>query len=205
MANNGPDHVLPGQLALPIGAAAAPPPPPPLVVAGPPTDEPPRPSSTLEYTKRWLQERIDEGVACPCCEQFAKIYKRPMTGTMAHALILIYRHFLDRNVGEWLHVPTYLTAMSGLGPMARGGDWAKLVHWGLILEKGDVRDDGSNRAGYYKITDEGRQFVECRIKVFKYVWIYNGVAFARDMDCPLVSIRDVLGTRFDYAELMKPA
>jgi hypothetical protein len=207
---NGPDGALPGQMTLPLTAPAPPAQPP----SAPPTvptvsddddEPPPLPSCTLEEARQWLQGHLAVGVSCPCCTQFAKIYKRPMTGTMAYALVLIYRHFRSATVGSWLHVPTFLTAQSGLGPVARGGDWAKLVYWGLIRDKGDVRDDGSNRAGYYQITDHGCQFVECKVRVPKYVWIYDGQALTRTEEPELVSIRDVMGTKFDYSELMRPA
>ena len=33
-------------------------------------------SMTLTEAKQWLKERLDEGTRCPCCNQYAKIYKR---------------------------------------------------------------------------------------------------------------------------------
>ena len=66
------------------------------------------------------------------------------------------------DAAEWLHVPSYIAEMVADHPRraaAVRGDWAKLKFWGLIEEKPDVRDDGSPRVGYWRMTPLGRQFV----------------------------------------------
>src|SRR5271167_915579 len=54
------------------------------------------------------------------------------------------------------------------------GDWAKLRHWGFLIEKPEVRDDGSKRNGFYKITQRGIDFVHGRIHVRKFIYLYAG-------------------------------
>ena len=159
---------------------------------------------TIAQGQDWLRPRLTVGAICPLCHQFAKIYKRKLSSSMAYALILIYRAF--RNGPDvWLHVPEYLSRNSLFGVVVRGGDWAKLVHWGLIVSKGDeVRDDKSPRTGLYKITDLGRAFVEGRVSVPRYAYIYNEQCL-RMSDETLVTIQQALGDRFNYAELMSPA
>jgi hypothetical protein len=158
-------------------------------------------TATLEEAKAWLRLRVDEGEHCPCCTQFAKVYRRPMTSSMAYALVLIYRHF--RTATDWLHVPSYLSEVSKVGEAVRGGDWAKLTHWGLLEEKPvEDRGDGSPRAGFYRLTSLGSEFVEGRARVQRHVWIYDGRQMNRQDD-ETIDIHAALASRFNYAELMR--
>jgi len=84
------------------------------------------------------------------------------------------------------------------------GDWAKLKYWGLIEEKPDVRDDGSPRVGYWKMTPLGRQFARRQVKVPSHVYIYNGEALQRAVE-EQITIDDALGTEFSYDEIMGAA
>ena len=157
-------------------------------------------TTTLHAAKVWLAKKIDDGAECPCCGQLAKVYKRKLNGSMVFVLTLIEK---DRT-GDWIHVPSYINAKVKDPAVAAAvrGDWAKMVHWGLIEERRGVRSDGSTRVGYYKITSAGRRFVQNRIRVPKHVWIYDGEAIER-ADTETVSIVEALGDKFDYAELMR--
>jgi hypothetical protein len=155
--------------------------------------------TTLEESKQWLRERFADGARCPCCDQFVKLYKRKLNSSMAHALILIYK-FFENNQDEWLHVPSYLSQISSSATV-RGGDWSKLRYWGLIEPQKAVRDDGSERVGNYRITGRGKQFVLAQIRVPKHVFLYNQKPISRE-DTETVSIREALGEKFNYAELM---
>jgi len=154
-------------------------------------------SETLEDAKAWLRARFEEGARCPCCDQFVKLYKRKLNSTMARALILVYHYFERPDADEWLHVPSYLNWTQALG------DAAKLHRWALIEPKGGIRDDGSTKVGYYRITDLGRRFVRGEASVPKYVYLYNQKVVNRsDADTTRTTITEALGDRFDYAELM---
>lgn len=164
-------------------------------------DTPPNGQATLDDSRAWLASRINDGAACPCCAQFAKVYRRPLTGSMAYVLLLIERWTRTSMRTEWLHVPSYLSEQSHVGVAVRGGDWAKLVHWGLIEERPVVRADGARHAGYYRITQLGLDFVNDRVLVPKYVFLYNRKKLDRTTD-KMVSIDKALGKNFNYAELM---
>lgn len=156
-------------------------------------------TASLDEAIAFVTANIQEGVECPCCAQLAKRYKRKLNSSMAYALILIYRSF--RTSSDWLHVPEYLAAVCKTGPTIRGGDWAKLVHWGLITGKDDaIRKDGSRRVGFYKITDLGRAFVEGRERVPKHVFLYAQRLVG--VDKTTVSISEALSEKFNYGELM---
>jgi hypothetical protein len=162
-------------------------------------------TATLAAAKDWLRERVRKGAPCPCCAQYARVYERQITGAMAVALVIIERYF--RTHTDWLHTPTYLTEHCPVGVTIRGGDYTKLVHWGLLEEKPEIRDDGSRRAGYYKITPAGVDFARGATRVPKYVAIYNMQPVLSKKDVSTVSIYDVLGRskfkNFDYGELMR--
>lgn len=149
-----------------------------------------RPDITIVQAREWLRVRVDDGVKCPCCTQFAKVYRRRIHTTMARDLITAYR-----NTGhDWFHLPTLLGGR-------HQGDFPKLAHWGLIVEMPAVREDGSSRAGWWCVTEDGRRFALGQTRVPKYARIYDGRLLGLDAT-ETVSIRDALGDRFDYDELM---
>lgn len=164
-------------------------------------------TTTLAEAKTWLRKRVRQGAACPCCRQFAMVYERTITGAMAVALIVIERFFRGNTEGEWLHAPTYLTKHCPVGVAIRGGDYAKLVHWGLLEERpAEVRKDGSKRTGYYRITEKGSRFVYGHVTVPMHVAIYNQRPIPSRRPEKFISIHDVLAkgkfARFSYDELM---
>ena len=57
------------------------------------------------------------------------------------------------------------------------------------------------RAGWWRLTEQGSAFVQGLMKVQKYAKIYDSRLLK--LDGELVTIRDVLGSRFNYDELMR--
>lgn len=104
--------------------------------------------------------------------------------------------------GEWLHVPSFLSELieNPKEPTARGGDWAKAVYWGLIEAKPGRREDSSPRNGFWKLTNTGRSFVRGEIEIQEKVAIYNGESLW--FEGKRIGVREALGRKFDYAELM---
>lgn len=144
----------------------------------------------LEDAKDWLRMHLDEGARCPCCMQYAKVYRRKIHAAMARDLCRAYR---TAGGGRLFHVRTVLGH--------DGGDFAKLAYWGLIEELDATRDDGSNRAGMWRITPLGVDYIRNRIRLPKYARVYDGRCLGLD-DSEVAGIIDALGTRFDYSALM---
>lgn len=137
-----------------------------------------------------LRELVDDGHECPCCRQFAKVYRRRIHASMAAGLIAFYRAY-DL---AWGYVPDVL-------PTDRlSADFPKLRYWRLIEEELEERDDGSSRTGRWRVLPYGAAFVAGRVSVPKYARVYDGRCLGLVGDP--VTIRDALGKRFDYAELM---
>lgn len=147
--------------------------------------------ATLGQAKVWLRERLDEGAECPCCTQFAKVYRRKFNSSMGFGLIKMFRvHGL-----AWGHGPSTST-------LARlGGELARLSMWGLLEEATEKREDGG-RAGWWRVTPAGEAFVRGETRVAPYAYIYDGRLLRLDLSERKVSIIDVLGRKFNYAELM---
>jgi hypothetical protein len=154
---------------------------------------------TLSQATEYLSKNLNDGVACPCCGQFAKRYRRKITSSMAYALILINRAHKQYPEKKWLHVERYLKQLPGV-PTSMRGDFAKLIYWDLIVKEDRIRDDGSSRNGYYAITSAGRSFVSGGLSVPKYVLIYNNQFQGFEGD--YITIKQSLGSKFNYNELM---
>lgn len=143
---------------------------------------------TLGEARALLRDLVDEGAECPCCRQFAKVYKRKIHSRMARDLIQFYR----AHWGGWGHSTETLGATAP--------DFVKLAYWGLVEAMPGEREDGSSRVGLWRVTPKGVNFLFARITVPKYARIYDGrcLGFTGDP----VMIGDALGKKFRYDELM---
>lgn len=156
---------------------------------------------SLEDAKLFVQQNLRTGCICPTCGQLAKVYRRTLHATMAHALCLIYCYFREHPEHTWLHIPEFLVRMKGNSTVA-GGDVAKLRYWGVIERASGHRADGNDKLGRYSITETGRSFVEGKIAVPRYVYIHNQLLL--NLSEETVTIQQALGQRFNYADLIKP-
>lgn len=78
-----------------------------------------------------------------------------------------------------------------------------LLHqWGLIEEVPDDADPQKKKAGFYRVTERGVQFVRGEIRVNKFVYLYDNRLLNISGDTETVSMQEALGDRFDYQELM---
>lgn len=148
---------------------------------------PPTIRDTIEYGKAWLRARLDDGDHCPLCGQHAKMYKRKINSGMARSLIHIYR------IGGtgWVHV-------RAIGAQSR--EEGKLAYWGLLEEQQSTGVHGG-RAGYWRVTPKGVAFIRGHQAVPKYAKVYNGKVYGFEGNP--VSIKDALGEKFNYEDLMR--
>ena len=157
-----------------------------------------------EARQHVLKHRTDAfGVPCPCCDQLVKVYRRRINGAMALVLLALAKQAIAKGSREWLHVPNFVRAIpfSANLSVKSGGDWSKLRFWGLIEMRSGVRDDGSKRNGWYRITQEGVDFALKKTTVPKYALITNQQFLGFD-GSERASIDDALGKKFRYDELM---
>lgn len=148
----------------------------------------------LAEARALLRTLVADGCICPCCTQNAQVYSRPLHAGMARQLLTIYR-----TVGtDWAYLPDVLAALARSG--AGSGDVAKLRYWGLLEQQEGVRDDGSNRTGHWRVTLAGREWVLGRTTVPQRALVYNRKLLRLTGDP--ITIRDALGKKFNYDELM---
>ena len=143
---------------------------------------------SLEDARREVEVGKWQGIECPCCNQWAKVYPRTLSHGYAKALIQIYREAHR----TWVHVQSLPN-----GP--KGGDYAKLRFWGL-LEKSPERQEGEQSAGMWRVTRAGRLFVLGRSEVPKYALIYDDQFYG--FEGPEISIHEALGKKFRLDELL---
>ena len=140
----------------------------------------------------WLRQKKIK--LCPCCGQKVKIYPRKLNVNMARWLIWLVKAYKEER--RWWSVNEGPVLQNRKG----GGDFAKLVHWGLIRER---IDEGSSKrkSGFWKPTQKGAMFVRGKIDVPSHVHLYNNEIVGWS-DEP-VTIEEALGKEFSYRELMR--
>lgn len=146
----------------------------------------------LGEARDWLRQRVGHGAHCPCCTQWAQVYRWSLYATAAYALIIFYR------LGGTTDF-VYSGRLKDRGHRGHG-DASRLTHWRLVVRDEEPREDGG-KAGYWKVTALGEAFVLNRKTIPKYAYIYDGRCLR--FDGPPVTIRDALGKRFNYDELMQ--
>ena len=156
---------------------------------------------TLADAKRELFNAMDDGTHCPCCDKYVRRYRRKFNSSMARALIwLSQQHgrlgMMYGIAGEhcWIDVPK-------LAPrwLVQTNQLPTVRWWGMI-ERHPATGDAKKHSGLWRVTPQGVRFVMGREAVPSTVVTYNGepVGFEGDK----ITIREALGTKFDYAELM---
>lgn len=146
--------------------------------------------ATVTSAKNWLRAHAERGAICPCCKQYVKIYRRALGTQMARWLIWLVR--------SWEHTPMHWIDVKE-SPV-RGGDYAKLLHWGLVEQKQPSRDSDTKDTGLWRPTHLGIDFVMRRTRVPSHVYIYNNNRLK--FEAHTVDIVEALGKRFSYKELM---
>lgn len=144
---------------------------------------------TLGQAREWLSEQLmDKGATCPCCNQFARVYKRKLNANMARTIVQGYQ----KAKLDWFHAPTVV---------GDRGELAKLRYWGLVEEEHAVRPDGG-RTGWWRITVAGERFVLGKIWVPAHALVYDSKLLRLDDSGGRINITDALGRKFNYRELM---
>lgn len=156
------------------------------------TGQPPTDADSIRDGKLWLRQQLKKGAHCPLCGQRAQMYHRKINSGMARSLIHMYR-IAGPHPDRWIHV-------SQIGAKSR--EEGKLVHWGLLEEQKAVGLHGG-RAGYWRLTQKGLDFVQGKTTVHSHVFIYDGRFYG--FDGSQVTIKDALGAKFDYNELLNGA
>jgi hypothetical protein len=150
---------------------------------------------SLSAARAQVLSNLDKGGTCPCCAQFAKAYKRALNAPMAVWLIWLVRAY--EREPRWYDFREGPTLQARKG----GGDFAKLVHWGLILMAPNDVMPNKRTSGLYRPTARGLAFVHGHVTVPSHVKLYDNKVIG--WSDGQATIQDALGESFDYAELMR--
>lgn len=151
---------------------------------------------TIPQAKIHLRDHWQEGLACPCCGQYVKLYRRSIHSRMARALLLM-RATLKGDIDEQYIDVHKMFADLGEKP---NNDYVKLAYWGLIEPKEGNRDDKSPRNGLWRITSKGLHFAQDELTVAKYVYVYNKRVYM--MSEGQTDIISTLKNKFNYQDLI---
>lgn len=150
------------------------------------------PTRTIAEGRQWLRDRLGGGATCPCCDQYAKEYKRKITRTMVKALGMLYAAEAQH---RFVHSPTALKA-----DVNAAREVGKLAYWGLVEEETTQHRVDGGRAGYWKVTQKGVDFLRGAERVPRYAHVYNGRVLGHSG--PQMHVRSV-APAFNLAELME--
>jgi hypothetical protein len=140
---------------------------------------------------RWIREKLDahadRAPLCPCCDQHYARRQRILSAGLANDLIEMAR---TPTIDGWIDI-------ADVGPT--GGDYAKLVHWGLI-EHAKNEDPSKGYSGRWKVTDKGWAFLRGAITVPKAVFLLPHNKFSGFSEAH-TNIHEALGSPFDIRDL----
>lgn len=144
---------------------------------------------SLSAVRRELADQLEEGSRCPCCDQHAQVYRWSLYATAARALIHLYR------IGR---TDTFVESKEVKLP-GQGSRMSELRHWELVEQESERRPDGG-KSGFWCVTPLGEEFVLGRATIPRYVYVYSGRVLWVGGEPR--TIRDALGRRFNYDEMM---
>jgi hypothetical protein len=149
----------------------------------------------LNEAKALVNKYLEDGIKCPCCGQLCKMYKRTLNAQMARALIWLVFKFEKEK--RWYNINEFPLIQGRHG----GGDFAKLSFWDLINEKKKDNTDGDKRtSGFWMPSQLGISFVNQESRVPRQVYLFDNKVYGWSYDT--ITIRDALGNKFSYHELM---
>jgi hypothetical protein len=152
------------------------------------TSEAPNLTDTIEHSREWLDENRHEGVSCPSCEQYVKVYRRTINGGMVRTLATMYQ-----KAGlEFVHVPSL--------KVDTNHEVSQLAWRGLVEEEKRVREDGG-RAGFWKVTLAGALWLKGMTSAPKYAIVYNNKVLELTED-DTVRVTDVKTKNFNLQEII---
>lgn len=140
---------------------------------------------TLQQARDYVAKNREDGVSCPCCGLYCKDYRRKINAEAARFLCRVIVQF--GRTRDWVNVRDVIETNTFAST-----NGTHLVHWGL-LEHGEK--------GFWKPTAKGIEFAKGKIRVQKYVILYDNKPLR--FEGALVDIKQCLKERFDFDEIMR--
>lgn len=132
---------------------------------------------------------------CPACGRYCKVYHRKLHSGIARQLIALHRFASTMLEGEFVHSSAIRKVCGGYA------DFTLAKHWGLVRARVNISEPNKKDNGYWQLTADGVAFVRGHIEIAKYLYLFDDQAIGQSEET--VDIREVLGKKFNYAELME--
>jgi len=160
---------------------------------------------TLEEARTQVMASLDEGSQCPCCDQYARMYKRRLPPAAIKGLLGLYS--LAREDGhDYYHIKDIYETSYAKDVLNIGSIFGLCAHFGLMISEVREKDEDNlgepvTCSGMWKITELGIDFIEGRKGIHKYILMYNGEVLGRSET--FVNIDEALNHPFNYAEIFE--
>jgi len=147
----------------------------------------------LDELRREVEEHLQPGepaMHCRVCGRYVFLGKHKIDSAMARALVRLYKYDCH-HPGDWMDYRNY---------RARGESrkHSLLRHWGLVQRADKKTGPG---AGFWRITERGKAFIEERVQVPAAAHLYNDTCYG--FTKRTTGIRHALGNAFDLDELLQ--
>jgi len=148
----------------------------------------------LREAREELFTRLDDGVRCPCCDQYARRYRRNFNSTMARSLLWLVKSWLHREDGKWIDVPRNAPRW-----LVRSNQLPTVRWWGLV-ERPPSDDPKRKHSGLWQPTPSGVAFAQGTLLIPAKAVTYRGIV--EGFEGQEITVKQALGKHFDYAEIM---
>ena len=128
---------------------------------------------------------------CPTCDQHVKEYKKSLSSNSARFLFSLVSISRTKPEG-WVHYSDCIY---------NSRNYPEVAYWGLAHTQRDESKE-KKTSGLWKPTRLGIDFINNKVKIPKYVHVYNSKVVKFD-DKESISIIDAFGNKFSYEDLMR--
>ena len=147
--------------------------------------------SLLEAKAEFDMAIKGDGMTCPCCNRWGKVYGYRVNSTMVRGLFWLF----IAGKGDWINIqekaPRFILRSKSLSTMK---------YWGLVERKPKGLSDGKRSSGIWKITNDGISFIHRNLYINKKVFVFDDKVVARSDE--LVGVDDCIRNKFLYDELL---
>lgn len=139
-----------------------------------------------------VSKHAEQGLDCPCCGRYVKLYKRKLHNEMATFLMQLVQQY--RSKPRWYSTRELVTSARKAST-----DGSYLVHWGLIERKSSQNSSGGS-CGMYRPTKLGIKFSQNKVSVPSHLHMICGEVAGFSPEH--IYIKDCLESPFEFAQLM---
>lgn len=167
------------------------------------------PNMKLSEANDKVLDAIVEGekIVCPCCDRPVNVRTESLNWIRVHMLIA----FCNHNPVGWMKkddINALFLKNEVVDPKYVGsGDFAKNAYWGLIEEEtmmGEDYNDMRTHTGRWRMTDQGRDFVDGKIAINPSMRYYNRT-FIGWTKRPPAMVHELINRDFSLSDTMTPA